>query len=154
MWQEILNAIPVVVSSMLKFILGPIIGNAERLHLITTILATILGMMTAVVAFTYFGDWIRTRVIDRFWPHRKKLKVQNPKLAEFWKKFGLAGIACFTPIILTPIGGTLLAVSGGNPKRKIILYMLISASVWSVIFTLGIHFLGKEILQWFPAWTK
>jgi hypothetical protein len=118
MWQEILKSIPVFLSAMLKFILGPIGGYAARLHIITTILVTVAGMMTSVIAFTYFGEWIRMRVLDRIFPKRKKIKVPNPTLAAIWKKFGLAGIAVLTPLILTPIGGTILAVSNGSPRKR------------------------------------
>ena len=58
MWEEILKAIPVYFSSMLKFILGPIGGFAAGLNLVTTILTTVFGMMTVVFLFTYFGDWL------------------------------------------------------------------------------------------------
>ena len=151
MWQEILKSIPVFLSAMLKFILGPIGGYAARLHILTTILVTVAGMMTSVIAFTYFGEWIRTRVLDRIFPKRKKIKVPNPKLAAIWKKFGLAGIAVLTPIILTPIGGTILAVSNGSPRQKIIVYMLISAASWSVIFSVTIYFFGRHVL---PDWVR
>jgi membrane protein DedA with SNARE-associated domain len=152
MWQEILKSIPVFLSAMLKFILGPIGGYAARLHIVTTILVTVAGMMTSVIAFTYFGEWIRTRIIDRlFRKRKKKTSVPNPKLVAIWKKFGLLGIAVLTPVILTPIGGTILALSSGSPKEKIILYMLISAVSWAIIFTVTIYFIGHQAL---PAWVQ
>lgn len=150
MWEEVLKAIPVYLSSMLKFIFGPFGGVAARLHIITTIIVTIAGMMTMVVAFTYFGEWIRTQ-LDKTFPNRKKISVPNPRLAAIWKKFGLAGIAALTPLILTPIGGTILAVSSGSPKEKIIFYMLISASFWAIVLTVIIYFFGHQVL---PNWIK
>jgi hypothetical protein len=54
-----------------------------------------------------------------------------------------------TPVLLTPIGGTLLAVSSGSPKEKIILFMFVSASVWSVIFSVAVYLLGNEFLPEF-----
>jgi hypothetical protein len=151
MWEEILKSIPVYLSSMLKFILGPIGGYAARLHIITTIMVTITGMMTSVVAFTYFGEWIRTRVLDRLFPNRKKITVQNPKVLAIWKRFGLTGIAALTPLFLTPIGGTILALGSGSSKEKIIIYMFISATAWSVLFTVTIYFFGHQVL---PDWVK
>ena len=68
-----------------------------------------------------------------------------------WKKYGLTGVAILTPLILTPIGGTILAVSAGSPKERIILFMLISAVAWAVIFTVSIYFFGHQIL---PDWVK
>jgi len=146
MWEEILKAIPVYLSSMLKFIFGPIGGYAAGLNLITTILATVAGMMTVVLSFTYAGNWLRENVISRFFGKRKKFSDSNRKFVKIWKKYGLIGVAALTPIVLTPIGGSILAVSSGSPKEKIVLFMFISASVWSVIFSVAIYFFGNEVL--------
>jgi hypothetical protein len=144
MLEEILKAVPVYFACMLKFILGPLGGYGAGLNLVTTILTTVLGMMTVVLLFTFFGNWIREKVFHRF--VRKTPYVPNPRYAAIWKKYGLPGVALLTPLILTPIGGTLLAVSSGSPKEKIIFYMFVSASVWSVIFSMAIYFFGNEVL--------
>jgi membrane protein DedA with SNARE-associated domain len=144
MWEEILKAIPVYFSSMLKFIFGPLGGYAAGLNLITTILCTVFGMMTVVFVFTYSGTWFTEKVLNKFRRNRKPHKEK--KWAHIWKKYGLTGVALLTPIILTPIGGTLLALGSGSPKEKIIFYMFISASVWSVIFSGAIYFFGNQIL--------
>ncbi len=149
--QEIAKAIPVILFSALKFVLGPTLGLAERLHFLTTAIATIIGMMLSVVVFVYFGNWIRTRVFDRFFPRRKKISIPNPRMESIWKKYGLAGIAALTPVILTPIGGTLLAISFGGSQRKIIAYMLVSAVFWSVILTTVVYVFGHKML---PNWIK
>jgi membrane protein DedA with SNARE-associated domain len=151
MWQEIVKAIPVMLFSSLKFVLGPLTGLAERLHFVTTVIATICGNMLSVFVFIYFGQWIRARVFDRYLPKRKKISIPNPRLQVIWSKYGLAGIAALTPVILTPIGGTLLAVSFGGDRKKIILYMLISATVWSIIFTAVVYLFGHTVL---PNWIK
>ena len=146
MWEEILKAIPVYFSSMLKFIFGPLGGFAAGLELVTTILVTVAGMMTVVVSFTYAGTWIREKIIHRFFGKRKRFTQNNRKFAHIWKKYGLFGVAALTPVLLTPIGGTLLALSSGSPKEKIIIFMFVSASVWSVVFSVAIYFLGNEFL--------
>src|SRR5882672_6913139 len=114
MAEEILRAIPVFLACMIKFILGPTLGFAARLHFLTTVLVTVSGMMSMVVAFTFFGEWIRTKVLDRFFKNKKLFARDGTKSAAIWKKYGLPGIALLTPLILTPIGGTLLAVSSGS----------------------------------------
>jgi membrane protein DedA with SNARE-associated domain len=148
MLEEILKAIPVYLSTMLKFIFGPLGGYAAGLNLITTILTTVLGMMTVVVLFTFFGDWIKEKIFRRLF-RKKTPSPPNPKYAVMWKKYGLPGVALLTPLVLTPIGGTLLAVSSGSPKEKIILYMFVSAAIWSVVFSIAIYFFGNEILPEF-----
>ncbi len=145
MWQEILRAIPVYFSSMLKFIFGPLGGYAAGLNLVTTILTTVAGMMTVVFLFTFFGEWIKAKVFKRF--RRKKVtRERAQKLENLWKRYGLVGVALLTPIILTPIGGTLLAVSSGGSKDKIIFYMFVSASFWAVVFSVAIYFFGDNVL--------
>jgi hypothetical protein len=151
MWETVLKIFSVYLSSMLKFILGPIGGFAAGLHLIVTIFITIAGMMTVVLVFTYSSTWFKEKVIDRFFKRKNKFSASNKKFVAIWKKYGLAGVAALTPVILTPIGGTLLALSSGSPKKKIIYYMLISASVWSIVFSTIVYFLGQQML---PDWLK
>ncbi|HEY5916491.1 MAG TPA: hypothetical protein VIU13_03785 [Chryseolinea sp.] len=146
MWEEILKAIPVYFSSMLKFIFGPLGGYAAGLTLLTTILTTVAGMMTVVLSFTFAGTWIREKVIYRFFGKQKKFSQRTRKFVRIWKKYGLIGVAALTPLLLTPIGGSILAVSSGSPKEKIIFFMFVSASAWSVIFSVGVYLLGKEFL--------
>lgn len=153
MLQEILKAIPIYLSCMLKFIFGPAGGYAVGLHPITTILTTVFGMMTVVFLFTYFGNWMREKVFRRF----RLWKVNSKKAQRFekvWKRYGLAGVALLTPVILTPIGGTLLAISSGSPREKIIFYMFVSASVWSVLISMAIYVFGNEVLPDFLKPTR
>lgn len=149
MWEEILRAIPVMLSSSLKFILGPIGGFAAKLNPITTVLATVLGTMISVFAFTFFGGWLRAKVLDRIGGKRKRFSVNNRKFVTLWKKYGMVGVAALMPILLTPIGGTILAVGFGAPKNKIIFYMFVSASVWGVILTFALYEFGKAVLPEF-----
>lgn len=151
MVEEILKAIPVFLSSALKFIFGPLEGYGLHLHFITTIVATVGGMMLSVVAFTFFGSWLRRRLLRRFFQKKSDGEKPHKRWKEFIAKYGLGGIAFLTPLFLTPIGGTLIAVGMGKPKNKIILFMLISAVGWAVVFTSIIYLLGRldlpEILK-------
>ena len=151
MTEEILKAIPVLLSSALKFILGPIEGYFAGLHFVTTFLATVSGMMVSVVAFTYFGDWLRKGILRRFFKKKNQEEKPHTKFRDFIAKYGLGGVAFLTPLFLTPIGGTIIAVGMGKPKNKIILFMLISAIGWALVFTSIIYLLGRldlpEILK-------
>lgn len=151
MLEELLKAIPVFLSSMLKFILGPILGFGAGLHFITTVLATIGGMMTSVVLFTYFGEWLRNMVLKKLYRNQKKFSRRSRRIAGA-RKYGLTVIALLTPVVLTPIGGTLLAVGGTKSKERIILAMLVSATGWSVIFCGVVYFLGSDYFPEFMKW--
>ncbi len=152
MWEEILKAISLVyLPSMVKFILGPLGGYAAKLNIVTTILSTVAGTMTVVFLFAFAGDWVRDKVINRFYPKRKRFSERNRKFVAIWKKYGVAGVAFLTPLILTPVGGTLLAISFGSPRDKLILYMFISASAWATIFSIAIYLFGNSV---FPEYLK
>lgn len=144
MWDDILKVIPVYFSSMFKFILGPVGGYAAGLTLMTTILVTVAGMMTVVLLFSFFGDFMR-RLLLRI-RTKRKLFSSRRKVVIIWQKYGLLGVAILTPVILTPIGGCLLAISFGTPKEKLIFYMFVSAAFWSVLFSSLIYFFGNEVL--------
>jgi hypothetical protein len=138
MWEEILKAFSLVyLPTMLKFIFGPIGGKAAGLHIVTTMVGTAAGMMTVVVGFTYFGEFLRARVLDKLFKPRNPRPQKN---SSFFRRYGLAGIAFFTPVILTPIGGTLFAVGFTRNREKILVYMLVSACFWSAVLTLAVYF--------------
>ena len=151
MWETILKIISVYFSSMLKFILGPLGGYAAGLNIILTIVITIAGMMTVVLLFTLSGTWLRQNVLGRFFKPKDTTTSKGRKFIIFWKKYGLVGVAALTPIIFTPIGGTILAITSGSPKDKIISYMLVSAVFWAIVFTGLIYFFGNEVL---PDWLR
>jgi membrane protein DedA with SNARE-associated domain len=120
---------------------------------VTTILTTVAGMMTVVFLFTFFGEWIRTKVFGRFKKRKINLK-RAERFEKIWKRYGLIGVAVLTPIVLTPIGGTLMAVSSGSPRDKIVFYMFVSASFWSVVISMIIYFFGNEVLPEFMIPTR
>ena len=72
MWESVIKIVTVYFSSMLKFIFGPLGGYAAGFTLVTTILVTVAGMMTVVLLFTFFGNWIRQKVIPRFFKKRSR----------------------------------------------------------------------------------
>jgi len=139
----------IVLLTMLKFIAGPTLGYASGFSLFMTILMTVTGMMCSVVLFTFLGKLLKEKVLDRIFVRRKKFTSRNRRFIRVWKKFGLTGVAFLTPIIFTPIGGTLLLTSFGSPRRKILLSMLLSAIFWAVVFSTVIHFFGDQVLPEF-----
>lgn len=139
MVEEVLRAISLVVlPSTIKFIFGPFAGKAAGLHMLTTILGTATGMMISVVAFTYFGEFIRAKILRYF--GKKNERLSERERPSYLRKYGLVGISALTPIILTPIGGTILAVSVTPNKKKILLFMLISSLFWSAVITAAVYF--------------
>jgi membrane protein DedA with SNARE-associated domain len=148
MWEELLKTVTLVVlPSMVKFVFGPIAGYAAKLNIISTMLGTITGMMIVVVAFAFFGEILRG-FYHRIFPNRKK-KDSHTKFREIWDKYGLVGVAALTPLLLSPIGGSLIAISFGAERKKLIVYMLISAVFWAIVYCSLIYLLGNQITRYF-----
>ena len=123
--------------SIFKFIAGPTLGFAAGLTVFETALLTVLGMMTSVILLTLVGDnvrdWIRVKLST------KRFSKGNRRFVSIWKKYGVFGVSFLTPIIFTPIGGTLLVNVVGGSKKKILTYMLASAIFWSVALSMMIR---------------
>ncbi|HSZ24235.1 MAG TPA: hypothetical protein VK766_00875, partial [Cytophagaceae bacterium] len=123
----------VFVSSMFKFFLGLAIGTGFHLPFLVTSGLAILGMMASVVLFTSFlGKYFHQWVLKTFYKNQKLFTKSNRRKITIWKKYGLAGVALLTPIIFTPIGGTMIANGFGESKQRIFLYMFVSAVLWSI----------------------
>ena len=137
--MHVAKYLSVVVASTIKFIGGPLSGVALGLGWLETAICTVLGMMTSVIVVTYAGALIQT-LIQRYRTTPPKRFTKRTRMAiRIWQRSGLVGIALLTPVILTPIGGTLLALSFGVKRGLLLLYMLISAVFWAVVQTLAVY---------------
>lgn len=154
MREELLKAIPIYFSSMVKFFFGPLGSYAAGLNILTSILVTVAGMMTVVLIFAFFGTYIREVIASRIKRKRKLFTPKNRRIVRIWRHFGIAGIAILTPVLFTPIVGAALAVSFGAPRQHIIFYMFISASVWAVLVSVAVYLLGDEVVSQYTPLTK
>jgi hypothetical protein len=133
---EILKYVSVFLLSMVKFFGGPLAGVSMGLSFGATMALTVTGMMTSVIIFSGIGSFF-----SRWYVERRRLK-QKPvfskksrRIVQVWQRFGMRGIAFLTPIILSPIIGTIVATALGASPKKIILNMLWSAVFWGVTLT-------------------
>lgn len=149
MEEFVLKALSIALLTMLKFIAGPTLGYAGGFSMVSTIAITIMGMMSSVLLFTFLGKLLRKRILVKFFRNRRKFTKRNRRFVNIWRKYGLPGVAFLTPIIFTPIGGTILLTSLGSSKRKIILSMFLSALFWSTVFSSVIYTVGPGILPAF-----
>ena len=131
--------ISVVLASMVKFVAGPITGMALGLQWYETALCTVVGMMLSVIIFLFLGTAIQ-HLINRYRKQKPPLFSKQTRLAvRVWKKSGMTGIAFLTPLLFTPIGGTLIAVSFKVPRLTVIAQMLFWGVVLGVIITLVVY---------------
>jgi uncharacterized membrane protein len=122
-------------ASSIKFVAGPLTGFGLGLSMVETILCTWVGMMTTVTIMLTMGRFIVQQI--------SQLRVQKPKLfsgraryaVRVWQRFGIKGIAVMTPLLFTPIGGSLLALSFKVPTPRVLFFMAISGIFWAVVFT-------------------
>ncbi|MBD0260387.1 MAG: hypothetical protein ICV83_32120 [Cytophagales bacterium] len=146
MFEQVAKYFTVFLSSMIKFIGGPLSGTAFGLSWVETCIFTVLGMMTSVVIFSLLGAEVRSRLFNRRKKKRRLFTSRNRRIVRIWRRYGLTGVAFLTPLIFSPILGTIVASSFGEPWKRIFVYMLVSAVFWGVVFSLLVHQLGHLVL--------
>ncbi|HRH36496.1 MAG TPA: hypothetical protein PKY12_15630 [Catalimonadaceae bacterium] len=135
----------VVLASMFKFVIGPTTGIFAGLSIVETALLSTLGMMTSVVIFSYGGGAARDWWFATFRHDRKLFSPRNRKIVRFYVRWGIKGLSFLTPVVFSPIVGTLLAVSFGEEKSRIIRFMLVSALFWGFVLS-GVLWLAHTVV--------
>jgi small neutral amino acid transporter SnatA (MarC family) len=103
-------------------------------------------MMTTVCVLSILGKKARP-YFRRFSSPGHLHTPKNRRKVKLWRKYGMWGVAFLTPLVLSPIGGTLVAVSFGEKISRIIYTMLIAGFLWAIVFSVTIYTLGEEILR-------
>ncbi len=68
-------------------------------------------------------------------PPKKIFTRGSRRMVRVWKKYGLLGLAALTPVIFSIPIGTFFMIRVEKNKNRIILFMLISITCWSLIIT-------------------
>ena len=104
---------------------------------------TVAGMMTSVFIFSGIGRvWMEHRQKQRRLRREPIFTKRSRNIIKVFRKFGMGGIAFLTPMLLTPIGGTVIATLLGVPRQRILLHMLWSAVLWGGALTFASVYLG------------
>ena len=119
--EEFLKYLTIVALSTFKFVGGPLAGIGFGYNIVSTAICTFIGMMITVILFTSFNKQING-LTKRFFikKDRKVFTKKNRRFVKVWNQYGLKGVAFLTPLLLTPIGGTILANSFSSDKKQII----------------------------------
>lgn len=134
----------VYLCSCFKFILGPVMGVSFGFHPFIVWFLTVAGMMTSVCIITLSGLRLRSFLRKTF--KSKRLFTRRSRfIVKVKQRRGLEGIAFFTPLLFSPIVGTLIALAIGAKPKPLILNMLIWASIWSFVFSFSFHFFKAEL---------
>lgn len=111
---------------------------------------TILGGTATAVIIMLGGEKVKKMLNGK--PSKKKKKVfskKNRMIVKVWKKNGVMGIAFLTPILLSPIGGPLIASVLGAPPWKTIRYIFISGLFWGPVTTAAVYGLFDFVKELF-----
>jgi uncharacterized membrane protein len=124
----------VIVFGAVEFWLAVPAGFAFGLHPAVTCLATlgggIIGVLVVLIPGERIGSWLASR-------REGKPKSKNAeRAARIWDKYGLMGLAFFSPILPGAPLGALMALALGTPKWRVLLWFSLSLVVWSVGVTL------------------
>ena len=78
---------------------------------------------------------IHYQYVEHVPPSRKIFTPRTRKMVRIWRKYGLIGMAALTPMLFSIPVGTFFMSRMEKNKRKILLYMFISVTSWSLILT-------------------
>ena len=143
MLTSFLKYLSVYLVSMVKFFGGPLAGVSLGLSYFETVLLTVAGMMTSVVIFSIIG-----KAVSEWYAKYQRAKQKpvftkkNRRIVRVWTRFGMSGVAFLTPILLTPIFGTIVAALLGAPRKHIFVHMFWSSVFWGFTLTLMVFEFG------------
>lgn len=127
---------------MVKFVAAPVAGIAAGLSVPLIWGLSVAGMMTTVVLVSGVGKvWALHLRRKRQQKGKPLFSRKSRRIVGIFRRFGMGGIAFLTPILFSPIGGTVIATQLHVPRWRILLHMLWSAVLWGGAFTmLAVHF--------------
>jgi hypothetical protein len=138
----LIKYLTITLSSSVKFFAGPLLGKLYELPWWETALCSFVGMMISVILFsTIASAFFHKYMKGLFNRNERRITPNKRRMVRIWGKFGISGIAFLTPIIFTPIGGSIIAISFGANSAKIIRYMAVSATFWAIAASLGIYYI-------------
>lgn len=141
MLEKILTYLGIYLLACVKSIFPPLMGPAAGMQPWEIIAITVAGLMTSVTLFTFLGEKIKKNVIPLFIKKQKKFSPQSRRMVRVWTKYGILGTCFLTPLILSPIGGSLLVSTVGAPRKQVFLYMFLFGLFWATIWTYSVDWL-------------
>ena len=112
-----------------------------------------LGAITGNILFTNLSaailKWIHNYRVKKGKIHQRKIFTKfNRRVIRIKQRFGLAGIAFITPVLLSTPVGAFLAERFFKDKKKINLYLCISSLLWSIILYFIILWFHDSFAKW------
>jgi len=119
-----------------------------------TMLVACAGGITGNIVFTFLSAAILKAIHNfrakRNLIHRRKIFTPfNRRIIRVKKRFGLAGIAFITPILLSTPIGAFIAERFYRDKKKIILYLSLATIFWGLTLYSILFFIHGSLHEWF-----
>jgi hypothetical protein len=126
--------------STVKFGFGgvPIAVLVDKFPFFKAITITTAGGVAGAIIFANLSEWLLDKwhiFRRRYFPYKVHKNVPENRLTKkIRERWGLFGLAFFTPFILSIPIGTLLSVHFYHDKQKVISYMIVSIVAWDLFF--------------------
>ena len=145
---KLLSDLLVLIGSSVKFSMGSLTAMFYHLGLVGS-LANVIGGTIGIVVFTYLGEIMQSYCIKKF-PNYfgRKFTRTNRFLVIVKQKFGLGGIAVFTPIVLSIPVGVLFALALTRDKKKVMFSMIISMLFWASVLFMPYFLFNLHVFDW------
>tara|TARA_R110001592_G_scaffold18774_4_gene77522 strand:- start:366 stop:818 length:453 start_codon:yes stop_codon:yes gene_type:complete len=141
MLEKALTYFGIYLLACLKSIFPPLMGPAAGMSPLEIIIITMAGLMTSVILFSFLGEKIKKNISPIFIKKKGKFSPQSRRMVRIWTKYGIIGTCFLTPVILSPVGGSLLVSTVGAPRKQVFFYMFIFGLFWSVVWTFSVDWL-------------
>ena len=87
------------------------------------------------VADTEENIKINYQYIDHHVPPKRIFSRRSRRMVKIWKSYGLVGLAALTPVLFSIPIGTFFMIRLEKNRNKIVFYMFISITCWSLLIT-------------------
>lgn len=152
MWGK---AVTVFLTSAVKFFLAPGSSVALGFGFWETVVLTTTGGISGFFFFFYAGKWVIIqlgKLRDRIWgpPEKKRYIKMNRRVRMYVRvknRFGLFGLAFFTPWLLSIPIGTMLAARFFPNNRYTIPAFITSVVFWSFVLTFFSDILKRGVFS-------
>ncbi|ASA21495.1 small multi-drug export protein [Paenibacillus donghaensis] len=133
-WLDVFLVVPLGIVAGLSPVAVAITGFAGNL-----LMTVLIGLF-----FKQLSDWRAKRREKKgiIAPSRKETRAKA-----VWERYGLPGLALLAPLILGTDLATILALSFGSSRVRVIQWMTVSLTVWTLAMTLGSVY-GFGYMKW------
>ncbi len=125
-----------------------------KFHFVKVFIVTVSGGVFGTVFYTYLSagiiKWWKG-FKEKYFADHKKAKVftrANRRIIKIKRRFGLAGIAFFTPILLSVPLGAFLGERFYKKKSKVIIALSIAIVLWEVALYAIYYFFYDSLQQY------